>query len=833
MESEEKESLQEEKDKNMISGEEKQDSEIQISQIYQKEEDKNKNSESEIDKNLFTTKVFMKSIDLRCEDHLTKFQEDVEATRFCQKCNILVCDSCVIDYHIDHINFAKKKVDEYFISQKNNIIDLNNKIQDSIKYKINEKEIDKIINSQKKLVEDFFTRRAEESEIFLKKFKNLQNQETEIKNAILKSIEIFYKDDCFKRLQKPIENNAILGKKIERFIKDWAKYNKREKVIALKNNVIEDFQKEAESNLNIIKEGMKNFKGKSLDIEKKINGLIDTLSKDDKMNELNKIYSEINDKYLNMLKDIGELKYDKLIVQKIEDIKNKKVDVDYDYNGLLKDKLFNSDNNNNEIKNNNIQPPIGNNLKKNLGQPQIPQQNNQYPPQQNNQYPPQQNNQYPPQQQNQYPPQQNNQYPPHQQNPYQPQQNQFPPKQNNNLPHYSNQNSISSLNIDNNLDNGKINEFNLFGHDSGSIYNNNSNLNNNLPMNNGNANYNNNMNNYNNNDFNDDFSNPYAIKDNNSNNNNKPQLNQQIKPQNEPQFNYDLIIYLKDDRIFAYNEKNGLFSLKLNADNLERIPDKSRFVNLGQSALLTGGMTKDNKPSVRCYIIGLLENDSSKVPNYGVNVSPYGDLKEGRERHNLIYLPNKNFVFAVGGFYSKSCEYSDVYRGDWQLVAPLNKARGNASMAYVNDRFIYIIGGFELRTDAPKGNYLSDLEVFDINNFGNGWKLVNFNNPHGFKLSLTALGVVPISKSIFLICGGYDGSEYKNNSYKVDFSNYLSPLVEETQSLNNPTIFTHNMFCKIRKSYFNFDFQGQMYGFDYENWRFGMLNMNMNRGGIN
>ena len=173
MESEEKESLQKEKDKNMISGEEKQDSEIQISQIYQKEEDKNKNSESEIEKNLFTTKVFMKSVDLRCEDHLTKFQEDVEATRFCQKCNILVCDSCVIDYHIDHINFAKKKVDEYFISQKNNIIDLNNKIQDSIKYKINEKEIDKIINSQKKLVEDFFTRRAEESEIFLKKFKKL------------------------------------------------------------------------------------------------------------------------------------------------------------------------------------------------------------------------------------------------------------------------------------------------------------------------------------------------------------------------------------------------------------------------------------------------------------------------------------------------------------------------------------------------------------------------------------------------------------------------------------------------------------------------------------
>ena len=62
-----------------------------------------------------------------------------------------------------------KKVDDYFIEQKNNIIEIKNKVQDSIKYRINEKEIDKIVNSQKKLVEDFFMRRAEESENIHKK----------------------------------------------------------------------------------------------------------------------------------------------------------------------------------------------------------------------------------------------------------------------------------------------------------------------------------------------------------------------------------------------------------------------------------------------------------------------------------------------------------------------------------------------------------------------------------------------------------------------------------------------------------------------------------------
>ena len=57
-------------------------------------------------------------------------------------------------------------------------------------------------------------------------------------------------------------------------------------------------------------------------------------------------------------------------------------------------------------------------------------------------------------------------------------------------------------------------------------------------------------------------------------------------------------------------------------------------------------------------------------------------------------------------------------------------------------------------------------------------------------------------------------------------NNYQNPLVEPGPEIGNPTIFTHNMFCKIRRSYFNFDYQGQMYGFDYDNWRFGMLNMN-------
>ena len=123
----------------------------------------------------------------------------------------------------------------------------------------------------------------------------------------------------------------------------------------LKNNDISDYEKESESNINKIQEEMEKFKGKSIDIQKKINGLLDAIGENDKFNDLDKIYTEMNDKYLDIMKDISDLKYDKLIVQKIEDIKNKKVEMDKNYKDLLNDRMFNENLNNNNIEINNQQ----------------------------------------------------------------------------------------------------------------------------------------------------------------------------------------------------------------------------------------------------------------------------------------------------------------------------------------------------------------------------------------------------------------------------------------------------------------------------------------------
>ena len=158
------------------------------------------------------------------------------------------------------------------------------------------------------------------------------------------------------------------------------------------------------------------------------------------------------------------------------------------------------------------------------------------------------------------------------------------------------------------------------------------------------------------------------------------------------------------------------------------------------------------------------------------------------------------------------------------MISPLQKARGNAAMAYINERYIYILGGFELSKENIKGTYLNDIEYFDITNFEKGWTTINYVNNKDYNMSLTALGVIPIYKNCFLICGGYDGEDYKNNVYKINCINHEYPLIEETVPLDNKNIFIHNLFCKNKNFYYNYSFYGEIISFDWQNWKFKVIN---------
>ena len=294
------------------------------------------------------------------------------------------------------------------------------------------------------------------------------------------------------------------------------------------------------------------------------------------------------------------------------------------------------------------------------------------------------------------------------------------------------------------------------------------------------------------------------------------------------EYNYDLLIYLKErkNELLIYNKKNNIIKKIIkqenfkNCQNFEVFPFKSKFVNLGKSLLLTGGIMKKQKVN-KCYLISAIETKNNLL-TYEINITASGDLKEKRENHNIIYLPDKNYVFVCSGYLTKSCEYTNLSKGTWEEIKPLNKNRFNASMAYINERYIYIFYGSDYEVENDKTLYLNDMEYFDLNNFEKGWTMINYINEKAYDLSLCAIGVIPVSKNEFLICGGCVENKYKTKTYKINCKDYENPIIEDV-NINLNAIFIHNLFCKIGDAYFNFDFSSKLYKFDYQNMSLGVF----------
>lgn len=300
-------------------------------------------------------------------------------------------------------------------------------------------------------------------------------------------------------------------------------------------------------------------------------------------------------------------------------------------------------------------------------------------------------------------------------------------------------------------------------------------------------------------------------------------------------YNYDLLIYPveKKNEILIYDKKNSFYKKVLKPENFKckkkfkSFPFRSKFVNLGKSLLLTGGNENENKLN-KCYLITAFgSKPENKIEKYEININSYGNLKEKRERHSIIYLPSKNYVFICSGFSTKTCEYTDLSKGVWEEIKPLNNERVDASMAFINERYIYIFCGSLLENENAQSDYLNDMEYFDINNFDKGWTNVKFMNDKKYNLSFGAIGVLPVDKNIFLILGGCCGIKYNNRTYKVDCKDYEHPTIEDINiNINKSSIFKHNLFCKIGEFYFNFNFKEQIFRFDYKNSNIGIFDQN-------
>ena len=627
-----------------------------------------KSNNNLIPNNIMSTGVFMQNIDLRCDDHINKFNLDIQATRFCSKCKMLCCDTCVIDFHNDHINFAKIKIEEYFKNAKLKIENLQSKVNNSIRFKLNNQEIDNIINNQNKILDIYFNGRKNKFEDLKKKIDIIIQNDNEIYEKLKEKISIFYKDECFIRMNQPLKENENLLTKIKIFLQEWNNLSKSDKVQIIKSKKIEDFENENLQNEEMIKKSIEAFKGKSTNVKNKIIEIIQDLNEGDKFLEFDKIIFDIQKKILDSREKINTLKYDNLVIEKVNNIVNQNI--------LLNKKEY-----------------------------------------------------------------------------------------------------IYSNRSNNNNDNNMFKKDNI-------------------------------LNNYNDNNF--SLLNDNKIK--------------QIDIDN-----YQLFIYLqlKSNILLIFNPKTGFQNIKVTKNHFQNpldsfinFPENSKYINLGSSILLTGGYINKEKTN-NCYLMIISEIPSKK--EYELSIISYAKMLSARERHNIIYLPDKKVVLVCSGFFNKESEYSELNNNEWNNLGEMNEVRGNATISYINNRYIYVIGGYKI-LDNKKGQYLNNLEYLDFNNLNNGWKQIEFGN---LNIQLSAMGVIPINNNQFILCGGFDGKEYKRDVYKVDCSNCNNVIVEKTNFiLPAGYIFLHNTFAKMENNFYNIELTGNVIKFNVDTYKFEVNQFN-------
>jgi hypothetical protein len=305
---------------------------------------------------------------------------------------------------------------------------------------------------------------------------------------------------------------------------------------------------------------------------------------------------------------------------------------------------------------------------------------------------------------------------------------------------------------------------------------------------------------------------------------------------------YPFILYLKEPskgKIDSFSEILT-YSVPEKKCYVSKFPDEQnissqfhRSINVGNNTLLvTGGNIKLNglnQLSKSCWLLSWdikehLVDSSDKLNSYDFKYNRYPDMEEARSRHNIIYLPDKNLVFTCASIDKTpilTSEYTDLRIRKWfKINARMNNARGNATMAYIDNRFIYCIGGFQYES----AKYLSSLEVIDSNTWYE-WNLVNFSDhlPIHIVGPKCTMGLIQKSKNEIIIFGGFDGGNNNpKDSYVLNFAggpnnNILANAI--SINLHGDYYIYYNQFflnLKNTRKYINFNIKGTQFIYDGE-----------------
>jgi hypothetical protein len=279
------------------------------------------------------------------------------------------------------------------------------------------------------------------------------------------------------------------------------------------------------------------------------------------------------------------------------------------------------------------------------------------------------------------------------------------------------------------------------------------------------------------------------------------------------QQNPQLAIYHKD-KLYEYTiTMKDLFSTRLKDNKNVIFPFKNcRFANIGDYLILTGGSPVDSKCTGDCYSITPSFREDGEI---SIQIKDLPMMSEKRERHNMIYLPSFKTILVCCGFTESQvgCETLELNKQhlfSWRKICNLKEHRGNATMAFIDNRYVYCISGFKVnKSQLGGGKYLNSFEVLDYSQPDKVWGYYEYDN--SIPISLCAMGVIPVANNKLIMLGGFDGSKYVNTYCTLEFDKIWIKNVDiGDHELPNGVIFAQSSFVKSGNRIVNFDYQHRL-----------------------
>lgn len=219
---------------------------------------------------------------------------------------------------------------------------------------------------------------------------------------------------------------------------------------------------------------------------------------------------------------------------------------------------------------------------------------------------------------------------------------------------------------------------------------------------------------------------------------------------------------------------------------LNEFPQGGAFSNYGKYLYFTGGQEK-KKGIGKIFLRVFLNLDEATI-----KLSKMPSMIYSHWNHSMI--ANENYIFVVGGYNSKKCEYYNYKSMKWEAMPDLNSEERQRPILVIYKDYLYAFMGH------TQYKILDSVERINIKKLGSSkWEKVSISNPNNINLKFYGAGVCINNNEMYLI-GGKIGLDDKDKDFKneIFIFNFDKMEFNELENAYNGQLnFIENKFHRI------------------------------------